>query len=96
MKKTAILIDVSRGGVVNQVALVEALRKKHLGCAGLDVFAKEPLALDHPLRFLPNVILSPHIAGFGEKDIEEKLATNIKDNLLDFLSGNAPRDTIEI
>ena len=96
MKKTAILIDVSRGGVVNQAALVEALRKNHLGCAGLDVFAQEPLALDHPLRFLPNVILSPHIAGFGGKDIEERLATNIKDNLLDFLSGNAPRDTIEI
>ena len=96
MKKTAILIDVSRGGVVNQVALVEALTKKHIGCAGLDVFAKEPLALDHPLRSLPNVILTPHIAGFGEKDIEEKLALNIKDNLLDFLSRNTPQDTIEI
>jgi phosphoglycerate dehydrogenase-like enzyme len=96
MKKSAILIDVSRGGVVNQAALVEALREKHIGCAGLDVFAQEPLALDHPLRSLPNVVLSPHIAGFGEKDIEEKLAMNIKDNLLDFLSGKIPRDAIEI
>ncbi len=62
MKRGAILVNGSRGDVVDTDALVEALRSGHLGAAGLDVFDPEPLPADHPLRTLEQVVLSPHIA----------------------------------
>lgn len=62
MKPGAILINISRGVVVDEPALIAALRDGHLGGAALDVFAKEPLPKDSPLWDLPNVIVSPHSA----------------------------------
>ena len=62
MKRGAILVNGSRGDVVDTDALVGALRSGHLGAAGLDVFDPEPLPADHPLRALEQVVLSPHIA----------------------------------
>jgi gluconate 2-dehydrogenase len=61
MKKNAILINTSRGGVVDQAALIDALRQGTIRAAGLDVFEQEPLPLDSPLRQLDNVTLLPHI-----------------------------------
>ncbi|GMR09216.1 MAG: D-2-hydroxyacid dehydrogenase [Anaerolineae bacterium] len=63
MKSTAYLIDISRGGVVDQGALVEALKEGEIAGAGLDVYPVEPLPVSSPLWELPNVILSPHVAG---------------------------------
>ena len=63
MKPTACLINTSRGGVVDQEALYEALKAKKLGGAALDVFEPEPLVEDSPLRTLDNVYLAPHVAG---------------------------------
>ncbi len=57
----AVLINTSRGPLVNEEALVEALRQGWIGGAGLDVFDLEPLPLDHPLRRLDNVIATPHL-----------------------------------
>jgi phosphoglycerate dehydrogenase-like enzyme len=62
MKRSAILINIARGAIVDEAALVDVLRDGHLGGAALDVFAKEPLPPDSPLWDLPNVIVSPHSA----------------------------------
>ncbi len=67
MKETAYLIDISRGGVVDQGALVEALKEEKIGGAALDVYPVEPLPTSSPLWELPNVILSPHVAGTSDQ-----------------------------
>jgi len=61
MKPGAILVNISRGPIVAEKDLIEALRSGHLGGAGLDVFDREPLTADHPFRSLDNVVLTPHI-----------------------------------
>ena len=61
MKKTAFLINTSRGPIINENDLIEILKDEKIAGAGLDVFDKEPLSQDHKLRFLPNALLLPHI-----------------------------------
>ncbi len=74
------VINVSRGDVVDESALIDALRKGHLGGAYLDVFAREPLPEDSPLWDLPNVLVTPHSAGFSDGN-EERVADIFLDNL---------------
>ena len=61
MKPSAILINTSRGPIVDEAALIEALRTRRIRSAGLDVYDEEPLPPEHPLRRLPNAVLSPHL-----------------------------------
>jgi phosphoglycerate dehydrogenase-like enzyme len=61
MKPTAFLVNTSRAGLVDQDALMDALRNKRIGGAGLDVYAVEPLPADDPVRRLTNVVLTPHL-----------------------------------
>lgn len=62
-KRGAFIVNTSRGSVIDEMALVDALRVRRIAGAGLDVFATEPLPADHPLRRLDNVILTPHVSG---------------------------------
>ena len=67
MKRGAILVNISRGPIVEEAALVEALRSGHLAGAGLDVFDREPLPADHPFRSLDNVVVTPHVGYVTER-----------------------------
>jgi phosphoglycerate dehydrogenase-like enzyme len=67
MKKDAILINTSRGPIVEEAALVDALREKRISGAGLDVFDREPLPADHPFRKLENVLATPHLGYVTEE-----------------------------
>jgi D-3-phosphoglycerate dehydrogenase len=62
MKRGAILVNTARGALVDEAALIDALKSGHIRHAGLDVFHNEPLKADHPLASLPNVTLSAHAA----------------------------------
>jgi D-3-phosphoglycerate dehydrogenase len=62
MRKGAVVVNVSRGGLIDEAALAEALTSGHIAGAGIDTFAQEPLGAEHPLRSAPNAILTPHIA----------------------------------
>jgi D-3-phosphoglycerate dehydrogenase / 2-oxoglutarate reductase len=69
MKPGAILVNVSRGSLVDSAALVDALERRHLSAAGLDVFDPEPILADSPLLRMENVIVSPHIASASENAV---------------------------
>lgn len=86
MKDGVILVNTARGGIVEEAALVEALRSGKVGAAGLDVFEDEPPAPDHPLTAFDQVILSPHIAGVTE-GASERMAIGSAQNVLDFFAG---------
>jgi D-3-phosphoglycerate dehydrogenase / 2-oxoglutarate reductase len=70
MKPTSVLVNTARGGLVDPQALANALTNHHLRAAGLDVFEKEPLPADSPLRSAKNLLLTPHLAWYSETAIE--------------------------
>jgi phosphoglycerate dehydrogenase-like enzyme len=87
MKPSAFLVNLARGGIVDEDALVGALREKRLAGAALDVFAAEPLPEDHPLWSMDNVIVTPHLGGFHDQYAEEALPT-VVENFRKFLAGD--------
>jgi len=86
MKPSAYLINVARGEVLDDAALVAALRTNRIAGAALDVFDEEPLAADHPFWELPNLVLTPHISGYTPHYFET-IVTMFEDNLERFLRG---------
>ncbi len=86
MRTGAVVVDVGRGGVVVESALVDALSTDRLAGAALDVFAVEPLPPDSPLWHLPNVLISPHTAGLSEHE-NGRIVDLFKANLRRYLSG---------
>lgn len=95
MKPSAVIVNVARGGVVDQHALTVALRDGRLGGAGLDVFENEPLPADNPLWRLENVILSPHVAGAGGNNTR-RFVELFADNLRRYRAGGPLRNQINL
>jgi D-3-phosphoglycerate dehydrogenase len=90
MKPTAFLINTSRGPIVDEAALVAALRDKKIGGAGLDTFDVEPLPLDHPLRKLDNAVITPHLGYVSEQNYRHYF-TGAAEDIRGFLDGKPLR-----
>ena len=91
MRETACLINIGRGAIVDLAELTEALQRGEIGGAALDVFEIEPLPQDHPLWDMPNVIITPHVAGASPRIAERHLEV-LKDNVDRFVRGQPLRN----
>jgi phosphoglycerate dehydrogenase-like enzyme len=89
MKPGAILINTSRGPIVDEAALVEAVHARRI-LAALDVYDREPLPQDHPLRSAPNTILTPHL-GYGVGEVWREFYGQSAENAVAFLNGKPVR-----
>jgi phosphoglycerate dehydrogenase-like enzyme len=95
MKTSAILINTARGPLIDEAALVDALRAGQIAGAGLDVFETEPLQPDHPLLALPNVVLTPHIAAGTVDALTAKMDACFA-NMLRVSKGDAPLNVVNV
>ncbi|HYA46676.1 MAG TPA: D-2-hydroxyacid dehydrogenase [Burkholderiales bacterium] len=87
MKPSAFLVNLARGGIVDEEALARALRDRKIAGAALDVFATEPLPAEHAFWGMDNVIVTPHLGGFHDQYAEQALPT-VEENLRRFLAGD--------
>jgi phosphoglycerate dehydrogenase-like enzyme len=94
MKRTAFFINIGRGMTTRLDDLVAALRAGEIAGAGLDVFEQEPLPADHPLWTLPNVLITPHTAGFGPY-LDERRLEILLDNARRFVAGRPLRNLVD-
>jgi len=90
MKPTAILVNTARGGIVDEAAVAEAVKARRLAGAGLDVVVDEPLKPSHPLNGVPNIILTPHMAGVTEEAMM-RMAQDSAEDILRVLRGERPQ-----
>jgi phosphoglycerate dehydrogenase-like enzyme len=90
MRPTAFLVNTSRGPIVDEAALVEALREGWIAGAGLDVYDEEPLPVDHPLRHAPNTVLSPH-KGYVSVDTYRQFHEQFVEDIAAFRAGSPVR-----
>ena len=94
MKPTAVLVNVGRGRLVDESALVEALRTQQIGGAAIDAFEREPVPADHPLWTFPNVLLTPHIAAFGS-DYWKPAVDLFLENVARFTAGQPLKNLVD-
>lgn len=90
LKKSAYLVNTARGAIIDETALVKLLKEKAIAGAALDVFVEEPIAKNHPLRELDNVVLAPHL-GWPTDSGFEGFAENAVANILDYMEGKLTR-----
>jgi D-3-phosphoglycerate dehydrogenase len=90
MKSTAVIVNTSRGAIIDTAALAKALEKGEIFAAGIDVFEKEPLPVDHPLVTLPNVLLTPHLAWYSKESTRD-LQGGAAGEIQRVLSGQRPQ-----
>ncbi|MFJ3482992.1 2-hydroxyacid dehydrogenase [Pseudomonas sp. NPDC090202] len=93
MRPETIFINIARGKVVDEQAMIEALQNRQIRAAGLDVFEQEPLSADSPLLKLDNVVATPHM-GSATFETREAMARCALDNLLSALAGERPKDLV--
>ena len=93
MKPGAMFINVTRGGLVDEKALADALNSGHLSAAALDVTAKEPLPMDSPLRSAPNILITPHMAWYSVQ-AESNLKTRCAEEAVRGFRGEKPRNPV--
>ncbi len=93
MKSNARIVNCARGGIVNEDDLVDALKSGQIAGAALDVFSVEPIASDHPLRSLDNVVLSPHIAA-STTEAQENVAIQVAEQIVDVLKSGLVRNAL--
>jgi len=89
VKPDAVLVNCARGGIVDEAALLDALKAGRLAGAGLDVFAQEPVPTDHPLLALENVVATPHVAGASQEAFAT-IAQTVAEDVLRVLRGEEP------
>jgi glyoxylate/hydroxypyruvate reductase A len=92
LPKGACFINASRGEVVDEPALIEALRSGHLGGATLDVFVVEPLPRDHPFWTMDNVLITPHLASIT---VPEKAAADVAESIRRVGAGKPPLHQVD-
>ena len=90
MKRSAFLINMARGGIVDEQALARALTERYIAGAATDVYVEEPPPPDHPLLKLDNIVLSPHMSALT-KECTMRMATGAAQGVLDVLKGKKPR-----
>ncbi|MFB7113054.1 D-2-hydroxyacid dehydrogenase family protein [Streptomyces sp. NPDC056190] len=90
MKPTAILVNTSRGPVIDEAALLDALNEKRIAGAALDVFDREPLPADHPLRSMHNAVVTPHI-GYVSRDLYEVFYRDAAEDIAAWAAGSPLR-----
>ena len=94
MKNTAVLVNIGRGKVVDLTALTELIQNGQLGGAGLDVFETEPLPEGHPLWSLPQVVITPHVAGISP-EVPKRRKRVIVENVRRFVAGEALLNVVD-
>ena len=91
MKPSALIINTSRGPIVDEAALIAALRDKKIAGGGFDVYDVEPLPLDHPLRKLDNVVLTPHLGYVSAESYKVYYGDTVA-NIRNFLDGKPVKE----
>ena len=95
MKKGVRIVNVARGGIVDEKALYEALKSGHIAAAALDVFEKEPLPADSPLLTLDNIVVTPHL-GASTVEAQVNVAIDVAEQIIEVLKGGAARSAVNI
>lgn len=95
MKKGVRILNCARGGIVHEADLVEAIQSGQVAGAALDVYEKEPLPKDHPLRELPQVIMTPHL-GASTEEAQENVGIEVAEAITDYLVSGAVRNAVNL
>lgn len=90
MRQGARLVNVARGGIIDEAALADAVRSGHIAGAAIDVFVKEPPPPDQPLLQLPEVVVTPHL-GASTREAQVNVAFDVADQIVEYLEGGSPR-----
>ncbi len=93
MKRGSMIVNTARGRIIDEAALIEALRSGHISAAALDVFEVEPLKPDNPLLGIDNVVLTPHL-GASSLEAMRRMATQVAQGVIDVLEGREPRNRV--